>query len=715
MQTTRRHAQSLLKKKVFFSLLIFHPLPRPFFCALLLFFLKKQYLIVPIFLIIRNPVHPFFIRNSAKNLPYLFPESIEGILYFVHHPVIKTKEIAMEPIHRTHRVHRPSIKDFSLEEKISRLFPQESPPLSQENRPPYLDYAERIINQAVEWIDTTGEVIDPVEGADRWKGGSSSRYACPAAILIHHKQRKDLLPSAIRAMDQVTGRSLSLVAKEKGTLPGVFDLTMKELVVAWHFLRPYVDNERASCWKEAIQKADPDFLYCSDSRLASGERLHNFGVSSSVGEWLRVFYDMNGSREYVEYHLDLQLAHVTQMGMYRDPHDPMLYDAMVRQNFSELLYYGYDGPLKEDLQELLRRSGLITLLYLSPCGYIPYGGRSNGLIHNEAMAAYILEYQAHAYTQSNQKNLAYAFREGAIRAIHAIEPYLSSSPLRALKNRFAPSTRHGKDSHYGEYANYTLLAASILARTSLITDSSIPAAADPVLNKPYTLYLAPSFHKVFATCQDTSIEIDTRANLSYDPTGLGRFHKKEAPPDLALSSGITANPTHILYNTASGRSAAIGPCWKTGSLWRSLAELSPEIEEVSFSQGSETSQSISWSILWEIASGARVSIESFLQKYLLKQGSLTIDAEITGVYDLFGFEVPCLSFNGEEEATIEPTPHGVTVTFSGWKLCVTTEPARFESLSKELYGNRFAHYRIARFISTEPKITACLTLNKEKE
>ena len=51
----------------------------------------------------------------------------------------------------------------------------------------------------------------------------------------------------------------------------------------------------------------------------------------------------------------------TERGLYRDPGDPMLYDLMVRQNLTELAHHGYDGDVRDRMDELLRRAGLATL------------------------------------------------------------------------------------------------------------------------------------------------------------------------------------------------------------------------------------------------------------------------------------------------------------------------------------------------------------------
>jgi len=613
---------------------------------------------------------------------------------------------------KTH--YQPFRGTFAMEEEIERLFPQRDVPASSVAiRSLYLDLVESIITQACPWVDERGIVVDPVEGHDnRWMGGTSARFACPAAILIHERNRHDFLSPAIRAFDQVTNGILKNAA-EGGVFPhGVLDLTMKEIVTAYDILREHADAARSEKWRKAIAAIDAEKTYVSGKILADGGRLNNYGVSACVGEWLRIRHCMAGTRDYVDQYLELELVHFTEMGMYRDPGDPILYDLMVRQNLTELMHNGYDGRLRDTIEEILRRSGFITLLFLSPYGYAPFGGRSNGQLHNEAMLAYILEHQANCWRIKGRMDLARVFREGALRAMKAVEPYVKSQPLRFIKNQFAPQTKHGKDTSYGEYANYALLAASLFARAALLADDKIPVAGNLSRAVGYVFDLWPAFHKVFASCGDSHVEIDTRAQAIYDATGLGRFHRKDAPPELGLSMGIAANPLYIVHGVSVGRAVAIGPCWKLGPQWRSLAQLSNEIEDVVFTKDTAVSDEAVWSLRWSFSSPAHLSIESLLQKYRLTKDCLEIRTVINGVYGRFGFEVPCLITNGVAQTRIETSEHTLAVEIQGWQFRIESQDAVFESLSDEVYANRYAHYRIARFTTEAPIISAQLWLEK---
>jgi hypothetical protein len=313
------------------------------------------------------------------------------------------------------------------------------------------------------------------------------------------------------------------------------------------------------------------------------------------------------------------------------------------------------------------------------------------------MAAYVCEYQAREL--SMRPEVAAAFKEAALRAARAAEPYAREKPLRFIKNLFPPETRHGRDSTYGEYAVYALLAASLFARTALVCDDSIPALATAGASCGTLLDLWPAFHKVFATCGDTNIEIDTRSQPGYDATGLGRFHRRGAPPDLGMSMGIAAQPKYVVHGAETDRSVAIGPCWRTlAGEWQTLAQLSSGIEAATVTTLRCSPDAVEWEIEWSVDSTARLPVTSIAQRYALAPGRLEVGVSVHGVYECLGFEVPCLVTEGRgPDAEIAVSAYGAVVRQRGWRLDVTLGRAARYGLEEIERANRHARYRVARF------------------
>lgn len=604
------------------------------------------------------------------------------------------------------------LSPYPLEDEVKRLLEGSGGAVAVVTRALYLDMAAAIVDQAVAWVDEAGVVVDPVEGHDnRWTGGTASRFACPAAVLVRERNRTDLISAASRALSQVSEGILKRAAGGDAFPAGVLDLTMKEIVIAYDILREYADGAIADVWRRAISAIRADAVYTVRKTLEEGKSFHNYGVYACTGEWLRRIHGLCGNRAWIERSLGYEMPLFTSFGMYRDPGDPMLYDLAVRHNLSELLHYGYDGEHRERIEELLRRAGATMLWTLSACGYAPFGGRSNALLHNEAMAAYCCEYLAGYWRGRGRIDLAAAFKEAALRAAKAAEPYVRENPIRFIKNWFDPSTRHGRDSSYGEYSNYALLAASVFARTALVADDGIPAVVTPPASHGCIVNLWPAFHKVFVTCGDSHAEIDTRCQAVYDVTGLGRLHRKGAPPDLGLSMGIAADPNYIVSGASGGRAAAVGPCWRTcAGEWQSLAQMSEEIEDVTVQKIEVSPDAVAWRIGWSFDSFSRIPVTSIVQNYRLTEGRLDIDICAQGIFECLGLEVPCLVTDGDVEARTEVSNQNVTVRFRGWAFRAEVQDASDCVIEETLRANRHAHYRVARFEAAQSAIKASLSI-----
>ncbi|MBT3379119.1 MAG: hypothetical protein HN742_13220 [Lentisphaerae bacterium] len=600
----------------------------------------------------------------------------------------------------------------------SRPFAGEEGTLAETPRDVYLRAAREIIDQAVAWVDDRGFVIDPVEGSDdRWQGGTSARFVCPASVLIAESGRTDLVPVVSRCFDQLSTGILKHAADGGPFPPGVLDLTIKEMAVAWHLMTPHTSEPVHRRWGDALAALRASAVFVVEDRLRAGTALHNYGVSAAVGEWLRHRFGLSGDPDWVECVLGWEMPLFTAKGMYRDPGDPMLYDLMVRQNLSELMEWGYDGTHAERIRELLRRSGGATLHMLSPCGYAPYGGRSNGLLHNEAMLCYLCEHQRRQATAaSSSATGGTPFALAAAAAVRACLPYLQETPLRYIKNWFPPASRHGKDGAYGEYANYGLLAASLFARTALMAPRVLSAPLSPSKGTPPpgVLSLWPEFHKVFINCGGTHMEIDTRAQSNYDATGLGRLQHTDAPPGLALSASIPGTPAFLTGAGVPGRAACIGPVWQTADgAWVSLAETSrSEIEDVNVVDGAGAPEAAEATIRWSFHSEERLPVGAVTQAFLLTQKRLRVAVALQGVCRQAGYEIPCFVTDGRRNAETTVTPVSLVVCCDGWEFAVAAPQATNCALEDTLRANRFGLYRVARFSLPTPSFEVELVVRR---
>ncbi len=129
--------------------------------------------------------------------------------------------------------------------------------------------------------------------------------------------------------------------------------------------------------------------------------------------------------------------------------------------------------------------------------------------------------------------------------------------------------RHGYES-YSFHSQYNLLAAAMLAIAWSLADDRAAEAPCPAEVGGFAFALQPAFHKVFANAAGTYVEIDTGADLHYNPTGILRIHHRAVDPE-TLSDGVVSEPA---YRTPAppGRNAALGPGWRgRPMLWNALA------------------------------------------------------------------------------------------------------------------------------------------------
>ncbi len=548
---------------------------------------------------------------------------------------------------------------YQLEGEVERLLAQPGPDWRPTgyDRDHYLDLAELVVGPAAAWLDEHGCLIDPYEG--RHPATCTARFVGAVAGLLGAGRRRELLPAAIKAFDWCVADLREHRRPAPVTVGG--DFYTKELGFAFAMLAPLVGERVAVRWRWQLAECSPEKIY-TDLLLPDRSEIHNFNIYALSGEGWRIRHGLveaGAALAFIDDYLPRQFGYVTDLGMYRDPNDPLTYDLSVRQNLTMLLASGYRGRWLGAVDELLRRGGLTTLLYTSPDGLAPYGGRSNQFHHMEGMIACVAEWEARRHAQSNPA-VAGAFKRLARQAAAATERWLAMTPFRQLKNGFDPVTNHGCDP-YGQYSVYALLAASLFGMAHYLADDGIDEAPTPAEVGGGVLVLKDAFHKVFASCGGHQVEIDTRADLHYDATGLGRYVRAGCSPELGLSMPLCGRPSWLNAVSRSGLYAGIGPVWKLrGSTeWSSLAEVSDEIADCAVEVLEQSVTRVAVRVVWtgSLPDARLVTIEAALTAEGL---------ELIGEVDLTGrgtvaLAVPLFLSDGARLATIVDLPDGFEV------------------------------------------------------
>jgi hypothetical protein len=558
------------------------------------------------------------------------------------------------------------------------------------DRDVYLDLAEAIVRTARPWQDENGAIIDPVDGIEF--NQTTPRYASSAAILLAFGRIPDLAASVYRAMDWACRR---LVTGQAGSP----DFWMRELATAYLCLAPIADAADLRRWRDDLSAVVPEAIYRKVRPDGQGlDALHNWTVYAAAGEILRGVAglapddaDVLWGEGFFHKYMPAQIGHFTAYGMYRDPHDPITYDITTRLQITAALALGYDGPLRDALSELLRRGGLTLLHFVSPLGQAPFGGRSSQFNFQEMILSVLCEAEACRYKGTDAR-LAGAFKRQAHRSAQAVRRWiLERDPFQFVKNGFSPTAAYGLE-RYAKYSCYGLLAASFAGLAALLADDEIAEAPCPSEIGGYALILPDAFHKVFATCQGTHLEIDTGADFHYDGTGLGRFHRVGVPSELGPSTPITATPAYSLpEENLPEHNLAVGPAWPIEAGWQRLADLAEGLAAET-EVDAETPDRVALTVRYRhLATGAEIS-----EAYTLTQGTLDIRTRVTregAPVDRIRFLVPLLATDGTVQAALKQTPGQIRLTYRDATLTVDVDRDYEVQVSEALVGNRNGLYR----------------------
>ncbi|MFA6715334.1 MAG: hypothetical protein WCS27_08145 [Victivallaceae bacterium] len=542
----------------------------------------------------------------------------------------------------------------------------------------YLDLAEHIVNEAVNWQDESGRIIDPYEKKET--NTVTARYVGALGLLMLQGRSRHLADSCARALTPAL-EDLFLRKTEWG------EFIVKEACMAYAALKDEVSPELARHWKHLLADYDPETAYGRTYTNCPESNLQNYCTFAVAGEALKQKLELADNSKFIARYIRQQSTFFDKNGMYNDPHSPMTYDMVSRMNLSLALWAGYRGKGFEALDETLKLGGMAQLLYQSPTGECPFGGRSNQQNFNEATFALICEFEAARWAGKGDLLMAGAFKRAASLAVNSIEKYLCETPIYFTKNLFPSETQHGRQKGYGFYGAYSLLIASQLGFASLLADRNIKESKCPAECGGYIFTTEDSFHKVFAACGGYHIEIDSNANLTYDASGLGRVHKAGFPAELALSAPITATPGFLTAIPPAPANIAIGPGWNR--IW--LADLNGDRLHATCKVLEENENRIRFKIDYDCDSG-RVS-----ELYDVSREGVEIEA-IQVQNQALEFRIPLLKTNGRDSSEIKLCEHGFEVHFQGFIYhaeCLT--PDAKISIEDFEAPNRNAIYKTGRF------------------
>ena len=432
---------------------------------------------------------------------------------------------------------------------------------------PYLD----IMEQAVAAYSDAHVVryVQDVEAHGVQEHGFP-RLAANLGVLVANgrlPEKKDLLRRMMTAgcRDAAKGK---MPPKSGGNEFSVKELAfaLDELERAGTFPKPVTD-----AWRADLTSVDARRCYTKIPR-ADAPQASNWTVFGCASEQVRLSLGLGGDPEFVEFYVADQLKWFDELGMYRDPAQPAVYDFVTRLQFAHILSAGYDGPSHARLEALMEKSAEPTLKMQSACGEIPYGGRSNQFLHNNTFYAALCEWYAAWYAKRREPSRVRAFKAAAKRAVDALDPWLKRTPVSHVKNGYARESGKGVYSEradmgcerYAYFDKYMITMGSwAMSALKFCTDWPEAADAEPD-GKPSVFVTSPEFHWVFLSAGAYSAQFDWDANPDYDSSGLGRLQRRGAPSALCLSTPCARHP-HYRREIEDGPDLALVPVVPDGT------------------------------------------------------------------------------------------------------------------------------------------------------
>ena len=546
----------------------------------------------------------------------------------------------------------------------------------------YLVLAEKIVRAGINWQDEqTGRIIDPYVHQET--PTVTARYIGALGALMQQGRCLDLAESCRKAMEPVLS-DLATVATNHG------EFLDKESMMAYIALKDKIDPETRLRWENIYSSYDPETTYGrTRTNLPDLEARQNYLTFALAWEAIKKHFDLADNREFVYTYLEEQLARFDQLGMYRDPKSPIVYDITPRMNLGLAEYYTtYEEPYGSRLRDLLRSGAMCGLLYQSSCGEMPFGGRSNQQNFVEASFAIICELEARHWKAAGDMLMAGVFRRAAARAVNSIESYLITEPVFFNKNRFPSETQYGRQRNYGFYGAYTLLIASQLALASLVADESIPfAGTTPAESGAFVWSTTDIFHKIFASVNGSHIEIELLHGPHFDAVGWGRWHVNGIPPELTFSTPVPNNQSFISVLPPVG-SLTFGAGTQEEGFTSNLPVT--DLANCNIRDIKVTADMVELVIDWPFAAG------TVSEKISLSADSATVEA-VNHSGNPVSYRVPMLLTNGESWGVISQREDGFEVSYKNCKFVITSDSAPMQE--KWIGSSRNGLYVPARFDS----------------
>ena len=484
---------------------------------------------------------------------------------------------------------------------------------------------------------------------------------------------------------------MDLVCEQIPRSKAAHDFSVKEIVLCLLELERAgtFPKEQTERWRHALGQIRPFETYTIIAPDADTP-VNNWAAFGAASEQVRVYAGIAREEEvqdFLDIQIGSQLHSFDQNGMYRDPHEPMLYDLATRVQLAVALHFGYGGRCKDTLLSHLDRAMELTPYLQSVTGEIPFGGRSNQFLFNEALLAAISEYSALRCVELGDQRSASTHKRMAALAVDSLLRALGRRPVSHAKNRFPPDQRYGCEK-YAYFRKYMITLASFSYLAYVLADDTIEEGVCPAEAEHFAVETSEHFHKTLLSAHGYTVEVEKMADPHYDGAGVGRIHKRGAPSVICLSVPFAKEP---IYTLDRQNPSALSLCggllvdgeWKIGAEATCYRLLSKEATDRAVSA------------TFAVRFGKECPFEETVS--VASDGVRLTARRREGADSPLSLSVPMLVFDGVEAAAIEKVGEDVILSYLGARVTYRTDGVWEDT--DTLYANRNGHYRLWRAVA----------------
>ncbi len=391
-----------------------------------------------------------------------------------------------------------------------------------------------------------GSIIDPYRLTE-WQY-ATPYFSFAVATAVASGRSTNLLEAGARALDHSTADIAGLDGNYQANASHgeFFGAPMMKALRLYKQIAPLypsiLTSNRIARWESRLTTSRT--LYMNNG---VGQNWRTYGMK---GEWLRVQDGLvprnagtNSSSyqgvDYIEYYwLNEQRARYVRdrdtFGLnpyFLAYHDD---DPGPKQNFSywggatgnllDMIYNGYDGPSRNDIEQTVRFSARSLLLMTAGSGDAPAGGRTGDHVWNDIVYGNTFTLAAEMAWADGDKRLAGQYRRAARLAFQSAWRFQQEHGwFSVTKSLISPAHQnfYATWSALCNYNGYTEIHGSEAFATEL---SPIPEQPPPAEIGGYAAILDEQFDNAFANAGGMQVQMCTEGSTAANVTGGLRWH-----------------------------------------------------------------------------------------------------------------------------------------------------------------------------------------------